>query len=1187
MPINAIVRRKTLLVRLALAASFACAAGRTALAGPCYQNTLPAGWYCENVGDAQLQSNNRANHSNGLFTIKGGGHQDKDFDRGHEGNLHESGGAPLIPGTTEDSFVFAYHPWSGDFEFTATLFTTCGSNGAARAGLMVRERIADAIAPNARHAFLFKEHADTDEACLAHFRRVPGEHTRIEGKTTVEDAEGGSCPPDEDTHPTRLRLVRRGDQVSMYCATDDPASSWKLVGGTTLTGLGDSQSVDVGFAVTVDDQDNNNPTKYGLAEFYDAHLRSLWTTHSTSWMANNLPGGGPRVPLQVSALYVDAAGTSYTNRRYFGEEGWLLAMIDSTGEEVRRFDWASVNGLKGGYAVTALNSAAPSDFVYVSQAMVDNPDTEAIECETYFDITTCPLYVVRRYRKNGLPSPLPNGRGWDASMRVFYSPIRGLATNQVDRVYISEEAADTIHVYDLDLQIVTVPPSEPLTFYIDKPREIAVDSSGYLWVIQNTSPPAVSKREPNGGTLVCSYSTSGWLPTAIAIHPNTGKVWVVDDDESQNIKILNDDCQDSGSSFGVLNGIYGGTRGQVAPDKLNGPVGIGFDSSGNLYVASNGPAGSSGGLVPSGEEDGTGTELRSFTSAGQPQWALYGLEGEHAPDDDPGASPLGSVLFSATKRYQMDCPQPLGNEGCYSALTLDRFRFPHDGRKWNERSNFGGAMIRRVGPTNTKLMFLTGFHQKYLGIYRFESGSEIAIPSGLLMRECVASPDTWPFNATCDASREIWTDLDGYGDIDSNEWTNDNGNVPGVDSWYVDETGDIWVTSRGNEGNDAILKYDFQYIDANGVPRYQPASGFERPEEFQSDNCTDTDNSCLVGRAVYVPSNNTMYLAGFTNSCAMCEKDSSEAEKAIGTVIYRYNEWGSDPVKDPGFSPIPLPYAFLDGSWSHVVKSFEVVGNRIYVPITNPPQVMVYDAASGAPIASSARIPGAEVAGKSGGLITSTSMQTLATADSYVTRISTGELLGSKSLLYKTCRSAPVDPDNDGVDSICDSCPTISNSSQLPAGNPVVEVTYPNGPQIFAIGTNKTLTWTATDACGGVSDVDVLISRNGPTGTYTPIAAGIPNTGSYVWNVTGPSTSGATGYIKVVARDPGLNMSFDRSNSGFTITCACQSSYCSDEGIRCTWNSTCGVNGCCNYTCSADPSCTGPDECPPNACGCF
>ena len=97
---------------------------------------------------------------------------------------------------------------------------------------------------------------------------------------------------------------------------------------------------------------------------------------------------------------------------------------------------------------------------------------------------------------------------------------------------------------------------------------------------------------------------------------------------------------------------------------------------------------------------------------------------------------------------------------------------------------------------------------------------------------------------------------------------------------------------------------------------------------------------------------------------------------------------------------------------------------------------------------------------------------------------------------------------------------------------PTVTVTSPNGGESWAAGSVHNITWTATD--------DVAVPRSicstprTAASTFTPIATGLANTGSYAWTV--PNTATANGFVKVVAHDGSGNIGQDLSNAAFTIT---------------------------------------------------
>ncbi len=97
---------------------------------------------------------------------------------------------------------------------------------------------------------------------------------------------------------------------------------------------------------------------------------------------------------------------------------------------------------------------------------------------------------------------------------------------------------------------------------------------------------------------------------------------------------------------------------------------------------------------------------------------------------------------------------------------------------------------------------------------------------------------------------------------------------------------------------------------------------------------------------------------------------------------------------------------------------------------------------------------------------------------------------------------------------------------------PTVQVLWPNGHSPMRIGSQRQLSWSATDNIA-VQSVDLYLSRTGPMGSWELLAAGAPNTGSYLWTVTGPEVTGNNAYLLVNARDYGGNIGTDISNTGF------------------------------------------------------
>jgi hypothetical protein len=134
-----------------------------------------------------------------------------------------------------------------------------------------------------------------------------------------------------------------------------------------------------------------------------------------------------------------------------------------------------------------------------------------------------------------------------------------------------------------------------------------------------------------------------------------------------------------------------------------------------------------------------------------------------------------------------------------------------------------------------------------------------------------------------------------------------------------------------------------------------------------------------------------------------------------------------------------------------------------------------------------------------------------------------------------------ADADGDGVGDACDNCAS-PNPDQIDAnGNglgegapPLVQVASPNGSEVLTIGQNVTLTWNSSDDCIATRTASIALSREGPVGPFESIAASVPDTGSYVWTVTGPTTQGPKAYLRVDIRD-GWSTTIDLSDGGFRI----------------------------------------------------
>jgi hypothetical protein len=97
---------------------------------------------------------------------------------------------------------------------------------------------------------------------------------------------------------------------------------------------------------------------------------------------------------------------------------------------------------------------------------------------------------------------------------------------------------------------------------------------------------------------------------------------------------------------------------------------------------------------------------------------------------------------------------------------------------------------------------------------------------------------------------------------------------------------------------------------------------------------------------------------------------------------------------------------------------------------------------------------------------------------------------------------------------------------------PEVQLTAPNGGEVWNVGDTDTVTWTATDNAG-VTAIDLEYSTDGGVTYPYVIATGLANTGSYGWLV--PDTRTTTARVRATARDAADNSAADASDADFEI----------------------------------------------------
>jgi len=577
--------------------------------------------------------------------------------------------------------------------------------------------------------------------------------------------------------------------------------------------------------------------------------------YQASWLANSYPGDGAHRWMQHWAygMAVRPDGTVYLNT--YWEEGGEHGGIYRDGKVIGQAEYH--DGLE--------------------------PSGDAVAVNTDHVFYTKGTSIVRYDPDGKKPVKL-----FDAGEEVM-----GLAASDTALALTTSKGA--VRLYDLTGKL-TAQWSAP------QPGAIAIAANGDLFVATNVTRSGEKPGEHNqtwiagdASPVVCRYSAAGallrrsavpktpWIPSAVVVDTaDPGVVLVADAGRNQQIYKLRASDLSVSETFGTPNGYLAGpVPGRTGPGRLMRPWGVGTDGQGNIYVLNAVPHTWSHRPV-----------LQKYNRKGKLVWELDGLA--WVDTVQPVSSADGRTLYSGSDRFSYDFSKPAdGSHWKHEAVTSDPWTYKYDPR---EHSPF----IITVG--KTRLMYTIGQFSNVLAINRFDG--DIAVPAGLLSRGRMR-PEEWAPGHPSDGMF-IWTDRNGNGQPEADEYQKDGSDSGETFCMWVDERGDIWDArydpkmtgdSRWN-----IRRTPLQKLDKNGVPQYDLGKtvSYGNPPDMTE-----------IGRLEYHPESDTMYMMGYTKAYPRVN-DFGLSDPApwgtAGRVLYRYDSWTKPERRLHAGYPIVMPF---------------------------------------------------------------------------------------------------------------------------------------------------------------------------------------------------------------------------------------------------------------------------------------
>ncbi len=563
--------------------------------------------------------------------------------------------------------------------------------------------------------------------------------------------------------------------------------------------------------------------------------------YRSSWLGNTFNGTPGWIPHDIDDIFVAANGTVYTNVRWEENRNNVIAVKDG-----RYIAGISPFDFTGGGNVPRS----------VGKAIAGN-DRTIFYSSAYAEGSPAEEAITRRDR----PDINAGHRSVNVGVRVA-----GLAAT--DEHLFAACADGRIRVFDLDLQ-----PKREFAV-TSSPGKMCIDAEGALWYLDG----ATIHRYRTDGTRLGQEIVlpSDVVVTALAVMPD-GRLLVADAGRREQIRMYRNIAESPvlDRVFGETGGIYAGQHpGRHGPMRFLGPIGVGADRKGNIYVAHSLPA-----------EDYLGSAMiQSYTQDGRLNWQVMAQEWIDCAAVDPLT---GTNVYTKKSRYALDFSKPPGQEWTLKATTVHRHLFPDDPRL--KRPHKGGVLVRILD--GRRFLYVNDMHGKYF-VFRFDPDNhgEIAIPCGRV------------------TASDIWYDADGDGrETPDERIETKTGESRG---WWVDLDGAIWQATR----HGGIYKYPLEQVDEHGVPVYsvQSRRHFANPGPIAD-----------VRRILYDAKADALYLGGGTS------EHPAQHWKPMGPNLIRYDRWREEPVQR---WHLTLPYQLADFRHeSYEPHGFDIAGDCLFV----------------------------------------------------------------------------------------------------------------------------------------------------------------------------------------------------------------------------------------------------------------